>query len=278
MAKSIVRSPVPVPRLIPSVVNADPAVLARESAAHAEAILRQGDQTAAAAALATAAGAAAVSGRRLGRQVFIGPGAYTYTPTPGTSRVVVRMCGGGGGGGGAAGGANVACGAGGTSGVTIELDLGIASANPGSGVAGAGGDGGTAAGGNGAPGNATTLTLGGTTYTAAGGGGGGGRVSTPGNNSALVTGPVAGSTLPPTATYLSVATGTAGYIFGGAAAFPGDGGGGVLGIGGLGSHLVLGVGGNAFGFGGGGGGANAGAVGFVGGSGTPGIVIIEEYS
>jgi hypothetical protein len=54
MAKSVVPAPVPVPRLIPSVVNADPAVLARESTAHADAILRQSNQTAAAASTVTA--------------------------------------------------------------------------------------------------------------------------------------------------------------------------------------------------------------------------------
>lgn len=55
MGRSPIKSPRPVPRLIPSVVNADPAVLARESTSHADAILRGAAQTAAAQTAAAAA-------------------------------------------------------------------------------------------------------------------------------------------------------------------------------------------------------------------------------
>ena len=48
MAKSLIPAPATVPRLVPSLVGADPAVLARESTAHADAILRQTAQVAAA--------------------------------------------------------------------------------------------------------------------------------------------------------------------------------------------------------------------------------------
>lgn len=60
MGRSPIKSPRPVPRLIPSVVNADPAVLARESTSHADAILRQGDQIESASSAASAASATAL--------------------------------------------------------------------------------------------------------------------------------------------------------------------------------------------------------------------------
>ncbi len=63
MAKSLISAPVPVPRLIPSVVNADPAVLARESTAHADAILRQSDRASTAQTTADAASSTATDAR-----------------------------------------------------------------------------------------------------------------------------------------------------------------------------------------------------------------------
>lgn len=63
MAKSLIGAPVPVPRLIPSVVNADPAVLARESTAHADAILRQSDRASAAQRTAATAATDATAAR-----------------------------------------------------------------------------------------------------------------------------------------------------------------------------------------------------------------------
>lgn len=63
MGRSPIKSPRPVPRLIPSVVNADPAVLARESTSHADAILRQSDQVATAMTAATTAATTANAAR-----------------------------------------------------------------------------------------------------------------------------------------------------------------------------------------------------------------------
>lgn len=284
MAKSLIGAPVPVPRLIPSVVNADPAVLARESTAHAEAILRQGDQTSAvqtqasAAVAALAATVTALAGRLLARQVFVASG--VYTPTAGAKRATVRVCGGGGGGGGALSTVNSSVGGGGASGVTLEFSLGQAISDIGPLAAGAvaigtAGSAGTAAPTSGGAGGASSLTIGATTYTASGGGGGSaGTMSGVGTAFGGVPGTGGTPGAPQTAN-----SGTSGLLID-------TSGNGIRGIGGSSpfgySSQVVAVGAaplQAVGFGAGGsGGVVTGVSSSTGGAGAPGIVIIEEFS
>lgn len=216
----------------------------------------------------------AMAGRLIGRTVLTSTG--RYTPSAGATLAVVLLCGGGGGGGGAGTGANVACGAGGGSGVTVELLLSDPAASDV--VIGTGGSGGSSTGGNGANGVGSTLRTGGTTYTAAGGGGGAGLVSQAGSSVAVVTDVVPGTSTTTSVTSYQASLGTQGIVIGGTAALPGDGGSGRLGIGGIGAHTSFADGGPGRGNGAGGGGANAaGTGGHRGGSGAPGVCIIDEY-
>jgi hypothetical protein len=110
-------------------------------------------------------------GRLIGVQRFATAGTYTYTPTPGTTSVIIEIIGGGAGGGGVAavGSGQVAAASGGAAGSYVKHRAT-------SGFAGAtiyvapGGTGGPAGNNNGNPGGTTTFTASGFTLSAPGGG------------------------------------------------------------------------------------------------------------
>lgn len=195
----------------------------------------------------------------------------TYTPTPGTTFIIVEVQAGGGGGGGAASSSTVASVAGGggagaygksqiTSGFSsVAVSVGAGGAGGAAGASGTGG--GTSSFGSmitcvGGSGGFTTSS---STVAAAGSGSGGGSS---GGNLLSITG----------------APGLPGYLVGSNAGNAGNGGASVLGSGGRGAPLGAGV--VASGFGGGGGGALSisNSTGYVGGAGTGGVVIVWEYS
>lgn len=218
----------------------------------------------------------------LGRQVFTTNG--TYTPTPGCNRVMLRMVGAGGGGGGVANsaGAQTAVGGGGASGDYLEKWI-----DPGAGnypiaggavtVSNAGGAGGVNTGAAGSTGGNSTIAINGTTYTAKGGTGGAftgsaasaqicaGGASQGGSSTGDVTVPAE--------------PGVPGFTQSGTLGESGQGGNSPLGSGGA-SRIAHGTGNNATGNGAGGSGAlsvnAAGAL--TGGNGSPGLIIIDEYT
>jgi hypothetical protein len=223
-------------------------------------------------------------GALIGRQVFNAAGSGTYTPTPGTRRAIVRGVGGGGGGGGApptgANGAEAA--SGGNSGVAIETEV-VAAPNTlltgGPFTVGAGGVG---TGNNGTNGGDSTITINGVTLTAPGGVGG--NTSGFGALPPVIVQP---SAQPPATgvDYSASDLGGSGFAL---ATGPtssglqgGTGGSGDYGIGGLGALFFPGNGADATGNGAGGGGAanSSSQPNFVlGGAGSPGLWIVEEYS
>lgn len=195
-----------------------------------------------------------VTGLLLNIQTFSTSG--TYTPTAGTTRILVELVGGGGGGGGiaATGAGQVCASAGGGAGGFVRslINSGFSGQAYVIGAAGAGGVAG-AAGGNG--GNSTFMGL------TAGGGGGGGvgfvaatSAATPGTG-----GTASGGTL----LNMVGQRGTLPYgSFAGGLVIGGNGGNSPIGSGGIGgsattANTVLGT--NGVGFGGGGGGGAAGA-------------------
>lgn len=225
-------------------------------------------------------------GMYLGRQIFTATG--TYTPTPNTRAVHVRMIAGGGAGGGAATtiSAQASAGAGGSSGQYQELNITGANAPQGGGtipitggavVIGAGGTG--VAGTIGNNGNDTTVVINGTTYDAAGGDGAG----------------TVASLTPPQAIYGSVPLsnvagadfyyanqGQPGVTLASTAAIGGAGASSPFGSGGSGistTTTTAGVNAASSGYGaGGGGGANAASQSQkAGGNGSNGLLIIDEY-
>lgn len=222
MGKSKIAAPRPAPRLIPALVNEDPAVLARESTSHADAVARLEQQ----------AGSALrqvgeLTGRYLGQVILTGSG--RFTPLPGACVHRVRGIGGGGAGGGALSSAGgVGAGAGGSSGVMFDLIIGSpgVAATGGPYVCGAGGVGSTGAG---AAGGDSTLTINGTLLTAKGGAGGSQGLSTTGNGFSGTNAPAAGTTSTGLVTYGS---GEDGMVMGGAIWISGSGGGSPLGAGG----------------------------------------------
>lgn len=227
--------------------------------------------------------------------IVISPGSFlrrqnfgannTYTPTPGTNRVTIRMVGGGGGGGGCQSGANQSAASGGASGTMVDLggapSLSTGPIAGGAVVIGAGGAGGIANTTPAVAGGDTTIVINGITYTAKGGGAGvvalslvapasvrGGRL-TAGSSSADCTAGTAG--MPGISTTNAGANRTVG----------GDGGSNPLGQGGAGSSDGDGDGAApAAGYGGGGGGAATEAVAQPrnGGAGANGVIIIDEYT
>lgn len=206
----------------------------------------------------------------IGRQLFTASG--TYTPTPETKAVRVRMVGGGGGGGGAQGGN--ACGGGGASGAYWEKFINVGPGLTGGAVTiGAAGTGGSTAGGNGGTGGDTSVVVQATTYTAKGGLGGVGMLTPAGTFTALGGSKQAGTSAGDVAFqepgYPSLFINTSFY-------YAGKGGSSPLGAGGaptVQTASAAGTVGTGFGAGGSGGqgAAQAGAVG------TAGVVIIEEY-
>jgi hypothetical protein len=224
-------------------------------------------------------------GKYLGRQVFSATG--TYTPTPGARQVKVRMVGGGGGGGpGAATGASQASiGSGGQSGQYAEWTLLGATAPQGAGTIPI--TGGTvtvgAAGASSGNGGTTSAVVNGTTYSVGGGNAGVGQG--PGS-------PTLGANTNPNVTAVANSPdlvtwgdGSPGFAFGSSfGSFTegsgGNGGSSPFGAGGAGGQSGGAAGAAAMGFGGGGGGAfnSASATAILGGAGTAGLVIIDEWS
>lgn len=221
---------------------------------------------------AIAAGLGGMTGRFLGRQIFTASG--TYLPAAGTRYIRVRMTGGGGGGGGAVGGANAAIGAGGASGFYLELVVDGVTVG-GAVTVGGGGSGGGTGGGNGTDGGATSIAIDSSVFTAPGGDGGDGQPV-----SALSGIAQGGSDAPISPAGVDVVMqmpGEAGVLISGTGA-TGAGGSGPFGGGGFSFHGTPSDGNTGSGYGGGGSGALATAVGKSGGAGSPGLVIVEEYT
>jgi len=217
-------------------------------------------------------------GRLLGVQVITSSG--TYIPTNGTKNAKFRAVGGGGGGGGSSSTSTgqQACANGGQSGAYIELFAAITAASYAVTIGAAGTRG--SAGGAGGAGGATVVA--GILNAPGGSGGGAGTASsstvTLGNNG-------------PSATYPTATTGTALALI---PANPGEpflalgssaqqvkggrGGSNPLGVGGAPGVGAAGQVGVGFGVGGGGCSQYASNAGDVGGAGTIGIIIIEEYA
>lgn len=224
------------------------------------------------------------NGRILIAQQVLTAASGTYTPTTGTKAVRVRMVGGGGGGGAFHNGAAGGVGSGGSSGAYFEKWIDAAgNVTGGAYVAGGGGAGATATVGavTGGAGTDSSVVVNGTTYTAKAGLGG-----TAG--AAYTTAPIGGAVNAGTsAGDLSGAqeAGKRGWFVSTNSttiAFPCGGAGGNSLLGGGGQERVAdGNGNSANGYGGGGGGAvdtTAAGANRVGGSGTQGVIIIEEYA
>ena len=198
----------------------------------------------------------------------------TYTPTLGTRKIKVRLCGGGAAGGGATvtTGAQVSFGSGGSSGSYAEgYFTGIS--GPLAVVVGAGGNG--VPGANGQPGGATSL---GSLISANGGSAGG--MFGPSAPPLVANVPPSGISI--TGAYLGAPSesATIGYVPSLSIGYSGQGANGKLGRGGPPQNTAT-TGAAGTGFGAGGGGAisfASQAVASAGGNGSPGIVIIEEYS
>lgn len=206
------------------------------------------------------------------RQIFTANG--VYIPTPGTSRVNVRMSGGGGAGAGAEGGlAGSSAGGGGAAGAALEFVV-MGPITGGPVLIGAGETGSTGSGGSGLP---TSVTINATVYEAAPGGGGVQTASTP--IAVLAQGGITSDA----STAVDIISGDNGMPGGTSSNHPlagamgGNGGSGLFGIGGRGA-IGGGDGSAGSGFGSGGGGAATILTDQVGGDGMPGVVIIDEYA
>lgn len=224
-------------------------------------------------------------GRLLGVQTITATGGGTYTPTAGTSWIVLELQGAGGGGAGRAspGTSNVAVGGGGSGGAWLRKRL-TANFSGASYSIGTGGGGGAAGNNNGSAGGDTTFTdtAGSpTTYTAGGGSGGGGTSGTP----TQVVGPLLGGTatngdvnVTGGISYTSV--GYPGPFF----ATGGNGGASRYSPGAIGGYVAANPGSTAgvtaSGKGGGGSGCAITGTGSAaaGGSGSDGLIIVWEYS
>lgn len=214
-------------------------------------------------------------------------GAGTYTPTPGTGRVRLRMVAGGGGGGGTAAttATQAALAAGGSAGEYLETQItgeitGGAYSVGAAGTAGVSSTGGT--GGN------TSIVISGVTRTCAGGAGGAvfGALTGPDvrmgppTSSGSPTGDVVIRGHGGLAALVVSPTGGTNY-----AGYSGDGGSNPLGTGGqarqiaaFGTNQIAGEAGKGFGSGGSGGSSYRGGTAGDGGAGAVGVIIVEEYS
>lgn len=218
-----------------------------------------------------------ISGRLIGIQIFSTPGSFTYTPTSGTTSVVVSVQGGGGAGGGsqstAAGTVSVCPGGNAGSIGRSRLTSGFSGVTV---VVGSGGSGSLGA--AGLPGGSSSF---GSLITAPGGQGGVSYApATPpvlNINSTAQTSATGGNIMNAPGGRGSPAV-ASGVTFGGS----GDGGASVFGSGGPTSGALStptnGKSGISPGSGGSGGAGGAGAAASTGGSGSAGIVIIEEYA
>lgn len=217
----------------------------------------------------------------LGTQKFTANG--TYTPTTGTRRVKVRLCGGGGGGSGVSAsptGGRGACGSGGASGVYVEAGFTGAPITGGAVVVGAAGTGGASSGAEtGGTGGDSSIVINGTTVTAKGGLGGqaGGQDLGP---PAARRGGLSQAGSYGSADVNHCDLGAPGILAGNAGdslTLGGNGGSGRLGVGGAGSEQGAGGAGSWFGAGGGGASNWQDASGYTGGAGAQGVVFVDEY-
>lgn len=211
------------------------------------------------------------TGRLIGVRTFTA--STTYTPTAGTTRILVKVQGGGGGGGGTASGSNVSVAGGGGAGAYVEgfLTSGFSGATITIGAAGTGGPGGGGTGGTGG------TTVFGTLSAAGGFGGQGGPNAAPPYNTLGGAGGNSAS-----GGYLNQfgasanpcsATGISSFVSG-AGANSQFGAGGAA----LGTTTLNGNGAQGFGAGGGGAASGSGAAAQAGGPGGAGTVIVFEYA
>lgn len=201
-----------------------------------------------------------VGGRWLGTQVITASG--FYSPTAGCTSARVRMTGPGGAGGTATGAASgAAAAAGGSSGVYLELSINSTTPVIGGAVSIAAG-------------SATTLVVNGVTHSAAPGNPGAGMTAQTGTTFSLPGGMAGGSSAANVTTWTP---GSPGILIAGAAAIAGNGASGPLGSGGLAPDVPA-AGGAASGYGAGGAGAVCTTSSKAGGAGSPGVVIIDEYT
>jgi len=209
-------------------------------------------------------------------QTFATPGTYTYTPTPGTQKIMVEVLGGGGSGGsvGATNSSQSAGAGGGGSGAYAKSYLTSGFSGGVTVVVGAGGAASAAGPNNGNAGGTSSF---GTLMVAPGGGGGYGI--TPNSTPGFVGGspPVAIAT---GGNILNAMSNQGGFGFYLTPVFRGGGAGASSPFGGGGTGVASGGGaaGRTPGSGGGGAGIPAGTAAAAGGAGAPGIVIIHEYA
>lgn len=220
---------------------------------------------------------AAVSGRLIGVRTFTSSG--TYTPTPGTTKVIVEVQGGGGGGGGVAatGAAQYAVSGGGASGCYAKslLTSGFSGVSV---TVGAGGAGGAAGANSGSQGGTSSF---GSLISCPGGFGGAGQIAV--GNGTPTFGQVSGTQNNATGGNLvNASSNTASLGFGissngmvsgsGCASQFGGGGKGIVGSSNAGLNAV------SYGAGGGGAANNSSGSALAGGNGAPGVIMIWEYA
>ncbi len=219
-----------------------------------------------------------VPGRLLNIQTFTSSG--TYTPTAGTTSVIVEVQAGGGGGGGAGytTSSNVSLGSGGGGGGYAKTKLTVAAATGATVTVGSGGAGGSIAPTSGTAGG--NSSFGALCVTVGGAGGFGQAQATP---PFTATGVVGGSVSTPTPNILSIPgnPSTPGLAVSTGSNIGGNGGSSVLGSGGLGAgnNNVPGNAGRGYGGGGGAGvSQNSPSAGQAGSAGSAGVVVVWEYA
>ena len=199
----------------------------------------------------------------------------TFTTGPNTHTIFVRLVGGGGGGGGASfSSPNMGFGAGGAAGGYAEKTFAVSPLTGYTYAIGGTGSAGANTGGTGGTGGDSTFAVGATTVTAKGGLGGVGQAA-----AATLAAPLGGAGVIPTNGDVNMA---------GACGESSVRLSGILGSSGAGANSPFGGGGapkntqsagvNATGFGGGGGGAAAVSASAVGGTGSAGLIIVDEYA
>jgi hypothetical protein len=222
--------------------------------------------------------AAQPSAGRLIKTTVYTTGSGNHTTDAKCATIGMRLVGGGGGGAGAAtAAASASCGAGGGGGAYVEKLVAVQPSTAYAYAVGAGGAGGVNTGGTGTTGGNSTLTIGGTTYTAGGGFGGVGQAA-----AATVATTLGGSGGAASSGDINISGGTGrnGNRQSGTVGWSGDGAEGIYCAGPGTGRYTAGGGGGAAGPGAGGGGAlvlNASAA-AVGGGGAAGLVIIDEYT
>lgn len=212
------------------------------------------------------------SGTLIASHVYTASG--TYNKNNLASNIKVTVVGGGGGAGGASAAASAASfsGGGGAGGISIKYIDNTSVGSSETITIGSGGSGGNTSGSVGTAGGTSSF---GSHCSATGGTGGGAQAS--GTSSSRGGDPGTGGSGSGGNINLVGGAGVWGGRFSGTAGFPSNGGNNQFGAGGLGSGANT-AGANGSGYGAGGGGSSAiNGVGNVGGNGTSGIIIIEEY-